>query len=340
MTRSRTQTAILMALCALWFVLTMFPVYWVGINSFKPPQAVNAGPTFLPWVDFTPTVQAYVDAWSGKRGNFVNTFFNSIIVGLSATLISVVLGSMAAYALVRFEFRVRLLAALGFVAAGIGGYLGLAKVMGLGEVASMSLAFLFALAASISLNRLRLPGAVLSNNDVVFWFVSQRMMPPIVSAFALYLLYSKIGQETGLRALDSYWGLTLCYVAFGLPLVVWLMRDFFAAIPIEVEEAALVDNVPRLRIFWDIVLPMARPGLIAVALITLGFIWNEFLFALILTTGDWQTLPVLLAGQNSYRGDEWWAISVAVVISIGPMMVITYFLARMMRSGVMLGSIK
>jgi multiple sugar transport system permease protein len=85
---------------------------------------------------------------------------------------------------------------------------------------------------------------------------------------------------------------------------------------------------------------MARPGLIAVALITLGFVWNEFLFALILTTGDWQTLPILLSGQNSYRGDEWWAIAVAVMIAMLPMVLITIFLGRMMRSGLMLGSIR
>ena len=208
------------------------------------------------------------------------------------------------------------------------------------DTTSMGFAFLCALILSVTSNRLPLPGPILRNNDVVFWFVSQRMMPPIVSAFALYMLYSKIGKDSGVRLLDSFAGLTLCYVAFSLPLVVWLMRDFFESLPIEVEEAALVDDVPRWRIFLEIVIPMAKPGLVAVTMITIGFVWNEFLFALILTTGDWQTLPVLLSGQNSYRGDEWWAIAVANIIAIAPMLIITILLGRMMRSGLMLGSIR
>src|SRR3546814_14529471 len=80
--------------------------------------------------------------------------------------------------------------------------------------------------------------------------------------------------------------MTLCYTAFSLPIVVWLMRDFFQALPVEIEEAALVDDVPRLRIFLEIVLPMARPGLIATAMITLGLVWNEFLFAPLLPSSD------------------------------------------------------
>ena len=118
-----------------------------------------------------------------------------------------------------------------------------------------------ALTASIWLNRLPLPGGrCWATTDVVFWFLSQRMFPPIVTAFALYLLYSELGRE-GLKALDTYWGMTLTYTAFSLPIVVWLMRDFFEALPVEIEEAALVDNVPRLRIFFQIVVPMALPGL-------------------------------------------------------------------------------
>jgi multiple sugar transport system permease protein len=198
--------------------------------------------------------------------------------------------------------------------------------------------FVAALALAVAANFIPL-GPRLSNKDVTFWFVSQRMMPPIVSAFALYLLYSRLGRE-GFTALDTFWGLTLCYVAFALPFVVWLMRDFFQALPVEIEEAALVDDVPRIRIFLEIVLPMARPGLIATFLITLSFVWNEVLFALILTTGDWATLPILIAGQNSYRGDEWWAISVAALVAITPMMVLAAILARLMRSGLALGSIK
>lgn len=332
------KRTVVFSLCFGWLLITLFPIYWTLITSFKPPTAVNGGPTYLPWIDFQPTVQAYLDAISGIRGDYVRPFVNSTLIGLSATFFSVLFGTMAAYALVRFPFRVRLMAGVLFAAIGIGGFL-LFDHLGLSRAQAMGASFVVALTLSIMANRLPLPGPVLGNNDVVFWFLSQRMFPPIVTAFALYLLYSELGKE-GLPALDTYWGMTLCYTAFSLPIVVWLMRDFIQALPVEIEEAALVDDVPRIRIFFEIVLPMTRPGLIATAMITLSFVWNEFLFALMLTTADWQTLPILLSGQNSYRGDEWWAISVAAMVAITPMMVMAVLLARLMRSGLMLGGIR
>ena len=144
----------------------------------------------------------------------------------------------------------------------------------------------------------------------------------------------------GFKMTDTYFGLTLAYVAFSLPIVIWLMRDFFAGLPVDVEEAALVDNVPSWRIFFGIVLPMSKPGLIATFVITLAFVWNEFLFALFLTNSRWQTLPVLVAGQNSQRGDEWWSISAAALVAIIPMVIIAGFLGRMMRSGLLRGAVK
>ena len=118
------------------------------------------------------------------------------------------------------------------------------------------------------------------------------------------------------------------------------MRDFIAILPVDVEEAALVENVPSWRIFFGIVLPMARPGLIATFVITLAFVWNEFLFALFLTNSKWQTLPILVAGQNSQRGDEWWAISAAALVAIIPMVIIAGLLGRLMRSGLTIGAVK
>lgn len=340
MNKSSNQKIITQILCIAWLIFTLFPLYWIFVTSFKSPIAVTGGPTYLPWIDFEPTLNAWSDAFSGSRGDFFATFFNSVWISIAASLIAVVFGSMAAYALVRFQFKVKLLAGIVFASCGMGSYLLAKEIFDWKDTTSMGFAFLCALILSVISNRLPLPGPVLKNNDVVFWFVSQRMMPPIVSAFALYMLYSKIGKDSGIRLLDSFAGLTLCYVAFSLPLVVWLMRDFFESLPVEVEEAALVDDVPRWRIFLEIVIPMAKPGLVAVTMITIGFVWNEFLFALILTTGDWQTLPVLLSGQNSYRGDEWWAIAVANIIAIAPMLIITILLGRMMRSGLMLGSIR
>jgi multiple sugar transport system permease protein len=322
-----------------WFLISVFPLYWVVVTAFKTPPGVVGGPTYIPFVDFTPTLQPFIDLYQGIRGEFFRTFLNSTIVGMSAAAIATAVGAMAAYALVRFEFKVRLGAGLIFFLLALGGYLLFNNSFGFTRAQALLLAFPIALVAAILANRLPLPGPILGNEDILFWFVSQRMFPPIVTAFALYLLYSEIGR-LGFQLIDSFVGLTLCYVAFSLPIVVWLMRDFFEAIPIEVEEAAMVDNVPSWRIFLGIVVPMSMNGLLATFMITLAFVWNEFLFALFLTNSRWQTLPILVAGQNSQRGDEWWAISAAALVAIIPMMIMAGLLSRMMRSGLLLGAIK
>ncbi len=325
--------------CVVWCLITLFPLYWVVITAFKTPPGVVGGPTYIPFVDFTPTVQPFIDIYDGIRGEFFRTFLNSTLVGLSSAVIATAIGAMAAYALVRFEFRVRFAAGLTFFILALAGYVVFNATLGLPRPQALILAFPVALVAAILANRLPLPGPILRNEDILFWFVSQRMFPPIVTAFALYLLYTEIGRM-GFRLIDSFVGLTLCYVAFSLPIVVWLMRDFFEALPVEVEEAAMVDNVPTWRIFIGIVVPMSLNGLIATFMITLAFVWNEFLFALFLTNSNWQTLPILVAGQNSQRGDEWWAISAAALVAIVPMMIMAALLSRMMRSGVLLGAIK
>lgn len=325
--------------CLAWLAFTLFPLYWVAITSFKSPADVVGGPTYLPFVDFQPTLTAWDELFSGIRGEFFRNFWSSMIVALSASAIATLIGTMAAYALVRFSFRVRLASGIAFFVVSMGGYLLGREVFGIGPAKASILAFCVALALSVFINRFRLPGPVLGNDDIAFWFVSQRLFPPIVVAFALFLLYTEFG-KLGFRLTDTYLGLTLAYISFSLPIIVWLMRDFIAALPIEVEEAALVDNVPSWRIFFGIILPMSRPGLIATFVITLAFIWNEFLFALFLTNSKWQTLPILVAGQNSQRGDEWWSISAAALVAIIPMIVIAGLLGRLMRSGLLLGAVK
>lgn len=326
-------------LCLVWFAFCVFPLWWVLVTAFKPPLAVSQGATYIPFIDFQPSLKPFREAFSGIRGDFVGPIFNSLTISVAATFFSVVLGSMAAYALIRYEFRIKLVAGIAFAVISIGGFSVLNYALGVSVPLALMTVLVLALAVSFWLNGFVNWGPVLGNDDVTFWFVSQRMFPPIVSAFALFLLYAE-ASKSGVRLLDSFVGMTLAYTAFGLPFAVWLMRDFLSTIPVEIEEAAEVDDIGRLRIFFQIVLPMSKPGLIATSMIVLSFVWNEFLFALLLTSSKWQTLPILLAGQNSSRGDEWWAISVAALISIVPMIIIATILGRMMRSGLLAGSIK
>ena len=118
------------------------------------------------------------------------------------------------------------------------------------------------------------------------WILSNRMVPPIAVAFPVFLLYVKLGW------VDTYLGLVVLYAAFNLPYVVWMMRGYIQDIPLELEEAALVDGCTRWGVFWRVVLPMARAGLFATAVFTFVFAWNEFLFALVLTRSAVTTFPV------------------------------------------------
>ena len=167
----------------------------------------------------------------------------------------------------------------------------------------------------------------LGNGDIAFWLISQRILPPIAVVVPLYVLFQQVG------LLDTQLALVITYVAANLPIVVWLMRDYFASLPIELEESASVDGASVYRIVRSIVLPIAVPGLVATFLIVLIFAWNEYLIALILTSANAQTMPLLVAAQDATRGPQWWAMSVLVLIMIVPVVVMAIVLERYISRG-------
>ena len=127
--------------CLIWLIFTLFPLYWVTITSFKSPVDVVGGPTYLPFVDFQPTLAAWRDLFSGTRGAFYSTFWASAIVGISASVIATLIGSMAAYALVRFPFKVRLASGIAFFIVSMGGYLLGREVFGINPATASIIAF-------------------------------------------------------------------------------------------------------------------------------------------------------------------------------------------------------
>jgi multiple sugar transport system permease protein len=125
-----------------------------------------------------------------------------------------------------------------------------------------------------------------------------------------------------------------------LPIVVWLMFDFFAGIPKDLEESAQLDGAGRFRIFFGIVLPLSKAGLAATSLLVLIMAWNEYLLALFLSTAHAQTIPLLVAAQNATRGPLWWYMSVLIIIMILPVMALALGLQRFIASGLLLGAVK
>jgi multiple sugar transport system permease protein len=141
-----------------------------------------------------------------------------------------------------------------------------------------------------------------------------------------------------LALLDTRTGLILLYSLMVLPIVVWVMRDQFDTIPVELEQAALVDGCSIWGAFFRIVLPIALPGMVAAFILSLVLCWNEYFFASLLTGFDAQTLPVMVASQTGSQGINWWAIAALATAAITPLLLIGVFLERYIVMGLTAGS--
>lgn len=314
-----------------WALLILFPLYWLIITSLKISSQVAEGPFYLPFVDFKPSLDAWKYILVGDLSNdTLRTFKNTLIVAPTSALLALILGSTAAYALVRFEYRPRVGAIFTFIGCLA---LGVAAIF-LGVPWTIALA----VAAAVFIILLQTIGRrfkrALGNNDIAFWMISQRMLPPIAVVIPIYILFQR------LHLLDTYTALIITYVTSNLPIVIWLMRDYVSTIPIELEECAAIDGASRYRIFWSIVLPLAIPGLVATFLFVLVFTWNEYLLALFLSSANSQTLPLVIAAQNATRGPQWWNMSVLILIMIVPVIVIAIVLERYITRGLLIGAVK
>ena len=319
-------------LLLLWSAFVLFPLYWVAVTSLKLPIDVNAGPVYLPWVDFEPNLHAWRDLTVTGLGETVKPYINSIIVAFFSTVLGVLVGSMAAYALARIEYRPKFGTIVLFVLA----LLGMAVAVGvLGvdwRLAAAAAIALFVLLARALGRRFR---RAVGNGDILFWMISQRILPPVVTVIPIYMMFQQVG------LLDTHLALILCYTVVNLPIVVWLMHDFFAGVPIDLEESAQLDGASRLTIFFEIVLPLARAGLAATTLLVLILSWNEYLLALFLSTSNAQTMPILVAAMNAgEKGILWWTMCVVIIIMIVPVILMALLLQRFIAKGVLLGAVK
>jgi multiple sugar transport system permease protein len=173
----------------------------------------------------------------------------------------------------------------------------------------------------------------IGNGDILFWIISQRILAPVATVIPIYMMFQSVG------LLDTHVALILCYTVVNLPIVVWLMHDFFSSIPVDLEESAQLDGASRFYIFLDIVLPLARAGLAATTLLVLILSWNEYVLALFLSTSRAQTMPILVAAMNAgEKGVLWWTM--CVVIMIVPVILMALMLQRFIARGVLLGAVK
>jgi len=202
------------------------------------------------------------------------------------------------------------------------------------SVSASTLAVMLGSLAAYGLSRFSYRFGFMKNSDISFFFLSQMILPPVVLALPFLILYKE------LALLDSRVGIILLYTLMVLPIVIWIMRDQFSAIPIELEEAALVDGLSVWGAFFQIVLPIALPGIVAAFILSLVLCWNEYFFAVLLTSTDAKTLPVMVASQTGSQGINWWSMATLSGAAIAPLVVIGIVLERYIIKGMAAGAVK
>src|SRR2546428_11313645 len=250
-----------------WAFVVLFPLYWLAVTSLKLPIDVNSGPFYVPFAAFKPTLENWRYIFVDLRDDTFRPFLNTVVIATSSTVLAVVIGSMAAYGLARLQYRPTL--------GAIGAFVGCAALAAL--AIGFGVPWLLAVVAAVAVFALLLQTIgrrfrrALGNNDIAFWLISQRMLPPITVVIPIYVLFQQLG------LLDTWAALIITYVAANLPIVVWLMRDYFQSVPLELEESAAVDGASPYRVFRSIVLPLAVPGLGTNVLFLLGIARNQYL---------------------------------------------------------------
>jgi multiple sugar transport system permease protein len=268
-----------------WTLWLGFPLYWLAIAAFKTPLAQSQRATYLPFMDFQPTLNAWFNVFGQNGGLDPRTpFMNSVLISCGAGVIALVLGSMAGYALARFQYR-------------IGG---------------------------------------IDNDRISTFLVSQRMFPVAVLAVPFLILYREM------NLLDTQVGMIVAEIGFATPFVAWLIRDFFASLPREVEESALIDGCNRLQVLRHIAFPLGAPGLVAAFILIFIGAWNNYFLALVLTFSNAITVPLFIQTQAQYvTGITPWAnIAVITLVSILPPVIAGLLLQRYLTHGLTFGAVK
>ena len=188
--------------------------------------------------------------------------------------------------------------------------------------------------AAYGLTRFDYKFAIWRNKDISFWFLSQLILPPVALAMPMLILYRD------LALLDTKIGMIMIYTLAVLPIAIWIMRDQFASIPIDLEQAAMVDGDTTWGAFMRIVVPIALPGLVAAFILSVIICWNEYFFASLLTATNAVTIPVMVASQTGSQGINWWTMAALSAAAIAPLAIIGIVLERYIVRGLTAGAVK
>jgi multiple sugar transport system permease protein len=303
---SSTSKRVAGLLVIAYALITMIPLLWIVLTSFKtPPDSIAYPPKLM----FTPSIEGYCNLFTTRTrqtpeylaamppptsdcdrvvrsrnmviagpSNVLPRFTNSIIIAFGSTLLAVFLGTLAAYAFSRFKIPLK--------------------------------------------------------DDLLFFILSTRMMPPIAVAIPIYLMYRAIGLS------DTRLGMILLYTSVNVSLAVWLLKGFIDEIPREYEEAAMIDGYTRFQAFVKVVLPQATTGIAATAIFCLIFAWNEYAFAVLLTSGNAQTAPPFIPIIIGEGGQDWPAVAAGTTLFLVPIVVFTVLLRKHLLRGITFGAVR
>jgi multiple sugar transport system permease protein len=172
------------------------------------------------------------------------------------------------------------------------------------------------------------------NRDIALWILSQRMFPPVAVLIPYFLIMQR------LHLVDNILAIIIIHITMNLPLAVWLMLDYFAELPSDIEEAAMIDGCGYLKAFWKIALPIAAPGLVAVYVLSFIFSWNEFIYVITFGYQNAMTLSVMIAGALTIIGTYFYRIAALSLLSIIPPVILALVLSRFLVRGLTMGAIK
>ena len=303
---SKRQKWVAGTLVILYALITMIPLAWIFLTGFKtPPDSIS----YPPKVIFEPSLEGYVNLFTTRTRVSAEDLdalpppenFAEEIVRERAM---VIVGPS--------KFGERFLNSV---------------IIGFG---STFLSIFLGTLAAYAFSRFRIPLA----DDLLFFILSTRMMPPIAVAIPIFLMYRKLGLS------DTHLGMILLYTAVNISLAVWLLKGFIDEIPREYEEAALIDGYTRFQAFYRVVLPQAATGIASTAIFCLIFAWNEYAFAVLLTSGTAQTAPPFIPTIIGIGGLDWPAVAAGATIFLLPVMIFTILLRKHLLRGITFGAVR
>ena len=303
------QNPVFYALLVALIFMAVGPIVLMFTNSFKLDVDIIGGTSGLL---FLPTIQNYETAlcdvlWYEPEHldfcalKFGGAFVNSLIIALVSTALTLIIGCMAAYALVRFRFMGR-------------------------DTASLTTLMVRMVPPAVLL----VPVFGLWNNEFCiskkFWLGE--------------LIRDTFGGRGDICLAGTHSGIILIYVAMNLPFVIWILQSFIVQVPRSLEEAARVDGAGPFQVFFQIVLPLIKPGLAAAAIFTFRIAWNEYLLASALSDRDTKTVPILIVNNMSEFNVEWGVIMATGMLLAIPPIIFTLFASRQIITGMTAGAVK